>query len=90
MSEKSIYHYQRQDNENALGDTHRFIGPNINRFGSSIQIFQPFNEWAKEHWTKEYSDNEAQKIVYLLNAAYEAGRVSMQQDIKHILGIRGP
>lgn len=88
MSEKSIYQYQRQDNENAFGDTHRFIGPNISRWGRNIQIFQPFNDWAKEHWTKEYSDKEAQKIVWLLNAAYEAGRQSMQQDLKHLLGIK--
>ena len=88
MSEKSIYQYQRQDAETAYGDTHQFIGPNLSRWGSHVHLFQPFNYWASQHWTKESSDNEAQTIVYLLNAAYEAGRQSMRDDLKVLLGIK--
>jgi len=84
---ESIYKFIRQDGGTAFGDTHRFIGPNLSMFGSEIHLLQPSNKWANEHFTKEYADNDAQKIVFLLNSAYEAGRESMRQDLKRLLGI---
>lgn len=77
-----------KDGVDAFGSTHQFYGPGLSRFGNSIHILQPFNDWSKQYWSSEYSDSDAQKIVCLLNAAYEAGRKSMQRDVKILLGIK--
>jgi hypothetical protein len=72
----------------AFGSTHQFYGPGLSKFSNSIHILQPFNDWSKEYWSSEYSDRDAENIVGLLNAAYEAGRKSMQRDVKLLLGIK--
>ena len=90
MDDKSTYRFVRQDDMTAFGTTHRFVGPNLSRWNGSIHLLQPFNEWSQEKWLPSDADSDAQSIVYLLNAAYEAGRKSMQQDIKHMLGINKP
>jgi len=82
------YLYRLQEiKATAFGNAYCFTGPNISRYSNSIHLLQPFNEWASLQWTEDYSDSESRKIVGMLNAAYEAGRQSMSQDIRELLGI---
>jgi hypothetical protein len=72
----------------AFGKTHCFSGPGISRYTNAIHLLQPFNDWASSQWTEEFSNNDASKIISMLNSAYEEGRQSMSQDIKQLLGIK--
>lgn len=71
----------------AFGNTHCFSGPGISRYTNNIHLLQPVNEWASIHWTEELSNSDSRKIIRMLNTAYEAGRQSMKEDIKELLGI---
>lgn len=83
----SVYHYKVVKNDTAFGDVHYFIGPKLSRYDYA-HLMQPFNEWAKEQWDESSSHLNAQRIVSCLNAAYEAGRESMAEDIKNLLNIK--
>ncbi len=82
----SYYACQKIKNWTAFGDVYRFTGPHLGRF-EEIHLLQPFNDFTKEHWTDEHSDNQAYAIVVMLSKAYEAGRASMQQEMKQLLGL---
>lgn len=86
-SNEIIFTYDRLNGHTAFGTVHEFHGPNLPRYTNGVHILQPMNDWATQHFTSEYSDREAQKIVHLLYAAYEAGRQSMQKDIQNLLGL---
>jgi hypothetical protein len=84
---KSPYNYRHIEHGTAFGDVYKFTGPNIGRYHNEVHLLQHFNDWASKNWTPEYRDHDAQKIVWMLNEAYEAGRKSMQKSVRDLLGI---
>ena len=92
-----MYTFNVEQNGNAFGFTHKFIGPGLSRYTNKILLIQPLNDWAAkydlEYRSAPGTENngiafrEAQRIAGMLDAAYEAGRKSMQEDIRKALGI---
>lgn len=87
QSKEPTYRYERLDNHTAFGTVHEFHGPFLSRYTNGVHFLQPLNDQAIEKYTSDYADHEAEKIVSMLHAAYEAGRQSMQKDFQDLLGI---
>jgi hypothetical protein len=83
--------YSVTETTTALGVAHEFHGPGMARISPPLYFMQPLNEAA----TLSVNDGDnvaridADRVTSLLNAAYEAGRESMADDVRKLIGAKG-
>mgnify|MGYP001546906443 CR=1 FL=1 len=78
--------YTSVDEFDAMGACPKFKGPGISQYDRGVHIMQPINDWATKHVDDDFAKRETDRVVYLLNLAYEAGRQSMAKDLRNLLG----
>lgn len=89
MSEENNKLFDFKHSETAYGTEHKFIGPNMPQYANGVHLMQPMNDWANKCIPDlAHANASAKRIVWLLTAAYEAGRKSMAQDLKNLLMIK--
>lgn len=75
--------------QTALGTEHRFHGPGISAYANGVHFLQVPCEWALQTLAeKERGDYEAETVLRLLHAAYEAGRQEAKREIREALGVK--
>jgi hypothetical protein len=80
--------YKATTVETALGIRHTFEGPGLSRFANGVHLLQSLNAWATTRVAGP-SDVEANVIVNMLNAAFEAGQAAAMQEIRTMLRVKG-
>lgn len=72
------YTFELRKAYTGLGDTHVFRGPGLGRFCSEVHLVQD----------SDAAEGQAQQVTHLLDTAFEAGRDSMREEFRGLLGIQ--
>jgi hypothetical protein len=83
MSEPPRYSYR--DETDAMGFAPAFKGPGLSRYASHVHVMQPMNEWATQHADASMARHEAERIVWLLDEAFEAGRRAAFAELRALI-----
>jgi hypothetical protein len=86
MSEKNEARYTCRDEQDALGVAVTFRGPGLSRYISQVHVMQPMNEWATHHADEDMMRREAERILWMLDAAFEAGREAAFAELRQLIG----
>jgi hypothetical protein len=78
--------YTYVDKSDALGWAPEFRGPGLPQHCCGVHLMQPMNEWATKHASGESAAHEAERILRLLECAYEAGKRDAKKEIRELLG----
>jgi hypothetical protein len=80
--------------ETAIGTAHSFKGPGMPQYANSVHFIQPLNEWAEKCCEpkealdgRPMKDVEAETILRLLRAAYDAGFSDAKAELRGWLGV---
>ncbi len=75
------------EEETAIGIAHRFEGPGMSRY-LHLHFMQVMNEWASRCVADDGPvwSSPGEGVCQMLEAAFEAGRMNMAQDIRMLIG----
>lgn len=77
------------EEKTALGIVHKFHGPGMPQYANGVHVLQRLNCWALECLLKDDQrpTHEADVVLRLLEAAFEAGKQQAKREIREMLGI---
>lgn len=78
--------YSYRDDRDAMGFAPAFRGPGLPQHANGVHVMQPMNEWATRHADEDMMRREADRILWFLNAAFEAGRKAAFADLRRFIG----
>jgi hypothetical protein len=79
--------YSYRDESDAMGFAPAFQGPGLSRYASQVHVMQPMNDWATQHTDEKSARHEADRIVWLLEEAFEAGRRAAFAELRTLISI---
>jgi len=67
---------------------YEFHGPGLPLYANGVHTLQPLNDWAKKCCSeRDLPAAEANAVLRLLEAAFEAGRNDAKREIREIIGV---